>query len=154
MKRIIIISAIVAMFASCFPYGYDQRIPFAMVHLSVFKEDGTPFKYNEAERFTLQYTKHSYRDTKPVINANDSLIFQCRTEIPIYRKGDSVTNDDIIRALDASYQFTIKDTRGEYKTVKKTYKECYKSYEENPDPKRTYSIPDYIYHCEVKLERK
>ena len=80
MKRLIIISSIVVILASCFPYGYDQKIPFAIVYLSVLKEDGTPFNDKEAERFILQSMGQSYSNAKTVINANDSLIFQCRTE--------------------------------------------------------------------------
>ncbi len=152
MKRIIIICIAVATCFSCY-YEY-KRIPFALVHLHILKEDGTSFNDTEAERFILQYRQAANHQTKVVINTEDALIFQCSTEIQIYKKGNEITDDDIKRALEAGDIFAIKDKKGEYKTVKMAYKECYQRHEANPSPRRTYSDPDYIYHCEVRLQKK
>ena len=153
MKRIIIIFVAIITCLSCYHRLYRERIPFGVVYLHVLKEDGTPFKDEEAERFLLQcWGQHN--DIKTVINENDDLIFRYPREFAIYREGDEITDGDLLKALTSDEWFAIKDKAEEYKTVKKTYRECYKYYKKNLNPRRTYSTPDYIYHCEVRLERK
>ena len=151
MKRMIIICAIVAMVFSC-DFQTSPRIPFGIVHLSVLKEDGTAFKDSEAVRFIVQYSQQNNSKIEKVINEEDRLIFKCSRELQIYREGNEITDDDITRVLDAGQWLAIKDKNREYKTVKKTYKDCYKRHEKAS--RRSYSDPDYIYYCEVKLEKK
>ena len=131
--------------------GYNKR---AIVYLHVLKEDGSPLEDSHAKNFILDYcAKSSYNDMKTIINENDYLIFEC-SEFYVTSEGEVPTASEVVRTLDNDYWFALKDTPNTYKTVRKTYKETYKSYEINKDPKTSYGYHSYIYHCEVQLEKK
>lgn len=161
MKRVALclsVACFCVLFISC-PYNYSNRkVPIgnrkAVVYLHVLKEDGCPFEDSFAKDFMLDYyAKYSHEREQIVINEKDELIFKC-SEFYINYEKDEPTEEEITRALDGGYWFAIKDTTGKYKTVKKTYKETYKSYEKTFDKGDNYSNSGYIYHCEIKMEKK
>lgn len=132
------------------------EIPSGEMRVLVLKEDGTPFKDSDANRFIVQYSGDSYSTAKPILNKDDSLIFRCSYGFPIYREGETLTDNDIKKAIDNDMWFAIKDTKEQdgYKTVKKTYKECYKSHTQNSHQRDNPLWCNYIYYCEVMLEKK
>ena len=168
MKRFVLFLSIVcfAILSTSCPYGsyhaypgekypgYNKR---AVVYVHVLKEDGKPLEDSYANNFILDYcAKDSYKDTKTIINENDELIFKC-SEFYVEYAGEEPTEGEMKKALeDNKYWFALKDTSasGGYKTVVKTYKDTYKSYEKNKNPGYGYDRISYIYHCEVQLEKK
>lgn len=149
-----------AVFLTSCPYyggpcrGIKERNKEAIVYLHVLKDDGTPLEDSYANNFILDYcAKDSDRSIKTIINENDALIFEC-SRFDVYFEGDEPTEPEMKKTLDNDYWFALKDKTGFYKTVRKTYKETYKSYEENKNPGYGYYSVSYIYHCEVKLEKK
>lgn len=134
---------------------YSKRRPMGIVHLRVLKEDGSSFKEKDKSRFLLEYFEDTIvTEIKTVPNAQNDLIFVCTDMIDIYRAGDELNDDDIKKSLDSRFWFALKDKMGEYKTVRKSYIDCYKTHIKNPEKKERFTWCDYIYQCEVRLEKK
>ena len=169
IKRIFFVLFVSTLFSFLFvacPYShrnvpYDGMVAYGLVYLTVSAPDGeTAIKDTDSDRFIIQYSgRESYIKDKIVINVEDKLIY-ILGKIKIYRKdADSITDEDIKNALNSEdLGFALKDTKNEYKTVVTTYKACYKGH-------RKYNLYqgstmhhgdgiDYIYNCEIKLEKK
>lgn len=156
-KCLILIIFATTLLASCTQYNSSssQRLPMGIVHLRVLREDGVAFKKEDANRFLVDYFDDTVI-TKIKTHPNDQneLIFICTDMINIYRAKDKLNDNDIKKSLDTRFWFALKDKNGEYKTVRKSYIDCYKKHINNPEKKEHFTWCDYIYQCEIKLERK
>ncbi|MGP1438727.1 MAG: hypothetical protein ACTTKH_06620 [Treponema sp.] len=129
----------------------------AVVYLHVLNENGEVILDSQAKRFKIDYSGRSRGDeVETVLNTEDHLIYKL-SDFYVYFPGDVPTEADMKKALENDYYFALKDIKepkAEYKTVIKTFKDTYKRYEKNPAPNTDYTWCAYIYHCEVKLEKK
>ena len=145
---------VVTMFLSC-PYKPTEPTPQGVFYVHVLKENGEPFKDVDKDRFLVQYSgQYGNKQPELGLNEDDALLFECST-CTIYRENEEVQASDIINSLkNRNLWVAILDKNGEYKTVKKMYKDCYKKYNKNPTSRDSHTWCEYIYHCEIQLEKK
>ena len=141
------------------------------VHLKILDELGKPLPYKDADFFDVRNEgKNIAGGMKVLINEKDELIYEIALVEVRYndckrlKRGDSFTDEEIVRALDNAGTFSIKDVRTDsdgkpvpiYKTlVNIPYKDCYKSFERTSLKPTTYhSEPNHIYFCEVQLKKR
>ena len=168
MKKFLPIFLVIFFSLFCFGCSNDGcRVEgYGKVYLSLLKEDGTPFSYDEAERFKV-VSGNSYIDGHhPIINEKDELIFSLGTIRLEYhnckrlKNKEGFTDSEIRNALNDTFCFSIKDTKipQEYKTiVNKSCNSCFVKFERTNVRPASY-IPNnkatHIYYCEVRLTKK
>ena len=168
MKKFLPIFLVIFFSLFCFGCSNDGcRVEgYGKVYLSLLKEDGTPFSYDEAERFKV-VSGNSYIDGHhPIINEKDELIFSLGTIRLEYhnckrlKNKEGFTDSEIHNALNDTFCFSIKDTKipQEYKTiVNKSCNSCFVKFERTNVHPASY-IPNnkatHIYYCEVRLTKK
>ena len=168
MKRLLPVFIIVVLSLLCLGCpNADCRVEgYGKIYLSVLKEDGSHFSYDDAERFIVVSGDSYSSGHPPIINEKDELMFSLGTIRLEYnsckriKEKEGFTDSEIRNALDDSFCFSIKDLKvpQEYKTiVNKSCNSCFVKFERTNVHPATYvseNKPTHIYYCEIRLTKK
>ena len=140
------------------------------VHLHVLDENGNPLPdtyetnliVRHSNRDGYQGSSSDGKNPSPVLNEQDALIFQLGSVEVSYndckrlKNRDAFTEEELKNALNGAGVFDIKDKTDVYKTIAKAkYSDHLKTIEKLGSEDAVVALnAEYIYHLEIKLERK